>query len=152
MKIRKAIVKDAALIAKINKGSGDPVDKILGITESWVKNSFKKLLNDKRYEAFLYEDKGVAVLKKEFSGFGNCELYWLTVDKKYQGEGIGKKLVHFIEAHARKLKFRGIYLYTHPIHKPTTKFYKKLGFKKINEFPNYYSNGDKSILFGKMLR
>ena len=152
MKIRKAIVKDAALIAKINMGSGDPVDKILGITESWVKNSFKKLLNDKRYEAFLYEDKGVAVLKKEFSGFGNCELYWLTVDKKYQGEGIGKKLVHFIEARARKLKFRGIYLYTHPIHKPATKFYKKLGFKKINEFPNYYSNGDKSILFGKMLR
>ena len=26
------------------------------------------------------------------------------------------------------------------------------GYKKINEFPNYYSNGDKSLLFGKELK
>lgn len=152
MKIRKATVKNAALIARINSLSGDPVDKILGIKESWIRNSFKKSLHDKRFEAFLFEDKGVAVLKKDFSGFNNCELDWLTVDKKYQGKGIGKKLVNFVEARARKLKFRGIYTYTHPIHKPAMKFYKKLGFKKINEFPDYYSNGDKSILFGKLLK
>ena len=152
MKIRKATVKDAALIARINTLAEDPIDKIIGVNESWVRNHFKKIIKNKEADVFIFENKGVIALKKEFPGYNNCELYWLTVDKNYRRKGIAKKLVKFVESYAKKLKFRGIYLYTHPIHKTAIKFYGKLGFKKINVFPNYYSNGDKSILFGKMLK
>lgn len=152
MKIRKATVKDAALIAKINTLSEDPVNDILGIKEEHIKKYFRESMKNKKVEVFLYEDRGVIALKKEFPGYNNCELYWLTVDKNYGRQGIATKLVKFIQAYARKSKFRGIYLYTHPIHKPAIAFYKKLGFRKINEFPNYYSNGDKSILMGKVIK
>jgi ribosomal protein S18 acetylase RimI-like enzyme len=151
-KIKKANIKDSVLIAKINHSSGDKIDKILGITEKWVANLFNNLIKDKNYEIYLYENSGVVALKKEFNGFNNCEIYWLTVDKKDHRKGIGKELLQFVENRAKKLKFKGIYIYTHPIHKVAIRFYKKMNYKKINEFPNYYSNGDKSILFGKVLR
>ena len=152
MKIRKATVKDAALIAKINTLAEDPIDKRMSIKEAWVKSHFRDAIKDKKLDVFICDNKGVIALRREFSGYNNCELYWLTIDKNYGGQGIGTKLVKFIEKYAKKLKFKALYLYTHQIHKPAIKFYGKLGFRKINEFPNYYSNGDKSILMGKLLK
>ncbi len=61
-------------------------------------------------------------------------------------------MLKFIESYAKKKKFRMIYLYTHPIHKIAIRIYERFGYNKINEFPNYYSNGDKSLLFGKELK
>ena len=62
-------------------------------------------------------------------------------------------LLGFIEQYAKKKKFRAIYLYTHPIRKNNAiRLYKKEGYKKINEFAGYYSNGNKALLFGKKLK
>ncbi|HZX44481.1 MAG TPA: GNAT family N-acetyltransferase, partial [Candidatus Nanoarchaeia archaeon] len=64
----------------------------------------------------------------------------------------GKKLVSFAESYCKDQAKKGIYLYTHPLHKAAIKLYKKLGYQKVNVFPNYYSNGDASILYGKLLK
>ncbi|MDJ0766018.1 MAG: GNAT family N-acetyltransferase [Myxococcota bacterium] len=149
--IRVATVKDVELLVEINTLSNDPVDPIIGITDDWVREMFENLMKDKSSEIYLFEDKGVAVLRKEFSGFNNCEMHWLTVDEKFHRKGIATMLLNLIDKRAKELKFRGIYLYTHPLHKAGIALYKKQGFEKINEFPNYYTNGDTSFLFGKML-
>ena len=112
---------------------------------------FKELIKENKVEFFLYGKEGVFGIKKDFPGYNHLELFWLTVTLNSQNKGIGTKLVNYAESYARNLNFRAIYLYTHPIHKKAINFYKNLGYKKINEFPNYYSNGDKSLLLGKGL-
>jgi len=149
--ISTATTKDVELLAKLNTLSNDPVDPIIGITEAYVRDMFRDLIKDKSSEIYLFENKGVAVFKKEFCGFNNCELHWLTVDANFQRRGIATTLVELILKRAKALKFRGIYLYTHPLHEAAIALYKRQGFDKINEFPNYYNNGDNSLLFGKLL-
>ena len=153
MKIKKAALKDIKLLVKMHRESQDPLDKILGTTNGDIKKEFYDLMKNKKAEYFLCEDKGLICFKPDFPGYRNCEVYWLVVSKKYQRKGIGTILLKFIEKYAKKKKFRAIYLYTHPIRENNAiKLYKKEGYKKINEFPNYYSNGDKSLLFGKRLK
>jgi ribosomal protein S18 acetylase RimI-like enzyme len=150
--IRKATIKDITLPGEIDRVNGDAVNKKIGLTKTEVTKHFRTLLKNKKYELYVFKDKGFIALKKSFSGFNNCEIEWLNVDKKFWRQGIAKKLVKFVEQRAKKLKFRGIYAYSHEIRKGAHKFYKKIGYKKINEFPKYYSNGDTSYLFGKMLK
>ncbi|MCP4678790.1 MAG: GNAT family N-acetyltransferase [Deltaproteobacteria bacterium] len=149
--IRIATEKDVELLVDINTLSNDPVDRIIDINDDFVTDMFENLMKDKSAEVYLFEDKGVAVFIKEFSGFNNCEMHWLTVDEKFHRKGIATMLLNLIQKRAKELKFRGIYLYTHPLHEAGIALYKKQGFEKINEFPNYYTNGDTSLLFGKML-
>lgn len=152
MKIRKATLKDAALIAKINTEAQSPVDKKLKVTEFYFRKETFSLIKNKLAEFFLLDKSAFVCFNSYFPGYKLCELYYITVSKKYQKKGIGTKLLKFIETYAKKKKFRGIYLYTHPINKDAIIFYKERGYKKINEFPKYYSNGDKSLLFGKKLK
>ena len=109
-------------------------------------------MNDTRYEIYRIEKSAFIILKKEFQAFNSCEIEWLVVSQKNQRSGIGEKLAIFVEKKAKELKFKKIYLYTSPRHMNAVKFYKKNGYSKINEFPDYYSNGERSILFGKVLK
>ena len=64
---------------------------------------------DKGYEIFFgYKQNnelvGYVTLKPFFPGYKHCEVYWLAVKKKYQGKGIGSKLMEFIEKYAKKNK------------------------------------------------
>ena len=152
MKIKKATLREIPLLVKINRESDDVVDKKLSLTDDYLKKEFENLIKNYYFEFFIYDNKGLIAFNPKFSGYNNCEVYWLVVSKRSQGKGIGTKLMKFVENYAKKKKFCGIYLYTHPIRKNTLHFYKKLGYKKINEFPNYYSNSDASFLFGKRLK
>jgi len=81
---------------------------------------------------------GYVTLKPFFPGHKHCELYWLTVKRKFQNQGVGTKLVRFIEEYAKKKGFRKVCVYTGKTMKKTIHFYKKMGYEKINEFPGYY--------------
>lgn len=152
MKIRKGTIKDATIPGKIDIANNDPVNARINLSQSDITHYIQDAISKKGAEIYIYGDgQGVIMLKKKFSGFNNCEIEWLAVKKKFQRRGIGKKLVKFAEQRAKKLQYRGIYLFTHHIRKDAHVFYKKLGYKKINKFPNYYSNGDTSIMFGKIL-
>lgn len=152
MKPKKCSKKDVDLLVKIDNDAKDPLDKKLNLTSSWKRKHFKKILEDKLYEAYRIEKKGFTILKKGFQAHNSCEIDWLVVAEKYQKQGIGKKLIQYVENRVKKLKFKSIYLYTSVIHKQAIKFYLKQGYKKINEFPDYYSDGSKSLLFGKKIK
>lgn len=99
--------------------------------------------------------EGYAAFKPFFPGHKHCEVYWLSVRKTFQGEGIGTALLTFIEDYARKQGFRKICLYTNKLMKKTRAFYEKRGYSLINEFPGYYGYADESkntaVLYAKML-
>lgn len=97
---------------------------------------------------------GYITLKPFFPGYKHCEVYWLAVKKKCQGQGIGTKLIRFIEKYAKKNGFRKICLYTGQNMRLTRKFYEKIGYKSVNEFPGYYgySKGNTTaVLYVKSL-
>lgn len=65
------------------------------------------------------------------------EQYWegkviiiedLAIDEKFQSQGIGRKLIKFVESYAKKEKAKFILFTTHKQAK-AIKFYKKLGYK-----------------------
>ncbi len=97
--------------------------------------------------------KGYLSLKPFFPGHKHCEVYWLAVRKRFQKQGIGKKLMFFIENYTKKKGFRKVCLYTNKVMKNTRKFYEKIGYKLINEFPNYYGykKNNTAVLYGKKL-
>ncbi|MBD3203026.1 GNAT family N-acetyltransferase [Candidatus Woesearchaeota archaeon] len=119
-----------------------------------IKNRF-----DKGHEIFFgYKHNneliGYATLKPFFPGYNHCEMYWLAVKKKYQKQGIGTKLIKYIENYANKQGFRKIYLYTGKDMKDTRSFYEKRGYNLVNEFPDYYGykSGNKTaVLYCKKL-
>lgn len=114
---------------------------------------------DKGHEIFFgYKQNneliGYVTLKPFFPGYKHCEVYWLAVKKKCQGQGIGSKLMEFIEKYAQKNGFRKVCLYTGQNMKLTRKFYEKLGYKLINEFKGYYgypSGNTTAVLYAKSL-
>jgi len=114
---------------------------------------------DKGHEIFFgYKQNnelvGYVTLKPFFPGYKHCEVYWLAVKKKCQGQGIGSKLMRFIEKYAKKNGFRKVCLYTGQNMKLTRKFYEKLGYKLINEFKGYYgypSGNTTAVLYAKSL-
>ena len=97
--------------------------------------------------------KGYITLKPFFPGHKHCEIYWLSVRNKFQGQGIGTKLMKFIEKYAKKKGFRKTCLYTNKIMKKTRKFYEKRGYKFVNEFPEYYGfpKNNTAVLYAKSL-
>jgi len=95
---------------------------------------------------------GYVTLKPFFPGYKHCEIYWLAVKKKCQEQGIGTKLMRFIEKYAKKNGFRKVCLYTGQNMKLTKKFYEKIGYKLVNKFPRYYgysSGNTTSVLYAK---
>ncbi len=114
---------------------------------------------DKGHEIFFgYKQNnelvGYVTLKPFFPGHKHCEVYWLAVKKKCQGQGIGKKLMKFIEKYAKKNGFRKVCLYTGKNMKLTRKFYEKIGYKLVNEFPGYYgypTGNTTAVLYAKSL-
>ena len=133
-------------------------DREHNITEKEMKAEIKKRFT-KGHELFFgyrinSELVGYVTLKPFFPGYKHCEVYWLAVKKKYQGHGIGTKLMQFIEAYAKKKGFRKVCVYTGKDMKQTQKFYKKIGYKYINEFKGYfgYSSGNTTaVLYMKEL-
>ena len=113
---------------------------------------------DEGYELFfgLKENdilKGYVTLKPFFPGHKHCEVYWLSVKSKFQGQEIGTKLMKFIENYAKKNGFRKVCLYTNKVMMKTRGFYEKLGYRLINEFPGYYGypKNNTAVLYAKTL-
>jgi ribosomal protein S18 acetylase RimI-like enzyme len=112
---------------------------------------------DKGHEIFFgYKQNdelvGYVTLKPFFPGYKHCEVYWLAVKKKCQGQGLGSKLMKFIEKYAKQNGFRKVCLYTGQNMKLTRKFYEKIGYKFINEFKGYYgfpTGNTTSVLYAK---
>ena len=97
---------------------------------------------------------GYVTLKPFFPGYKHCEVYWLAVKKKYQRKRLGSKLMKFIEKYAKKNGFRKVCLYTGQNMKLTRKFYEKIGYKLVNEFPGYYgypTGNTTAVLYAKSL-
>lgn len=167
-KIRKARRSDFKNIVEVNYNSNHPLNIKFNATRKELCQWFMPKFLDKESETYVYEENnigaerncrahtkiiGVIVLKKYFSVHNSCEITVLAVDKNFQRKGIGGKLVKFIEKRTKKLGFKRLFLYTSlKNNRKARRFYEKIGYKKINIFPGYYSWGGDAVLYGKKLK
>lgn len=84
---------------------------------------------------------------------GSFDLYWVAVGKRFQGKGLGRRLVSECEESARKMGGRGIFIETsgRDLYLPTRAFYIGSGYVEVARLPDFYAEGDDKIIYRKKL-
>lgn len=80
-------------------------------------------------------------------------LYWIAVDKKLQGQGLGGAMLRHVEAAIRRENGRHLLIETGsvPLYEPTRQFYLRNGYQQVAVIPDYYAVGDSMVIFRKVL-
>lgn len=79
------------------------------------------------------------------------DLYWIVVDKKYAGQGVGGKLLEEMERLVAGKKGRHIYVETSSTHgyEAARAFYMKHGYGPVCTLNDFYRQGDHKLVFMK---
>ncbi len=85
---------------------------------------------------------------------GTFDLYWILVDPNFQGQGIGSKLLDFLEEVVREKEGRMILADTStmPQYEKTKNFYLQNGFQEVARVPDYYHPGNDRITYCKRIK
>ncbi|MEJ2635306.1 MAG: GNAT family N-acetyltransferase [Calditrichia bacterium] len=84
---------------------------------------------------------------------GTYDLYWIAVSPALQNQGIGKKLLHFVEKEIAREQGRLIIIETssQPKYTPTQQFYFRNQYKLEARIKDFYRPGDDRLIFVKHL-
>ena len=84
---------------------------------------------------------------------GTFDLYWIAVDPDFQEQGVGSKLLRFLEEMVKAEGGRLILADTStiPHYEKTQNFYLKNGYKEMARIPDYYHPGNDRITFCRRL-
>ncbi|MBN1939513.1 MAG: GNAT family N-acetyltransferase [Candidatus Aminicenantes bacterium] len=82
---------------------------------------------------------------------GTFDLYWMAVDPRAQGRGVGKALVLWLEDFVRRESGRLIVIETSSTEKyePTRRFYLGLDYREAARIPDFYGPGDGRVIYTK---
>jgi ribosomal protein S18 acetylase RimI-like enzyme len=85
---------------------------------------------------------------------GCYDLYWIAVDEAFSREGLGGKLLEFMEGFVIREGARRIYVDTSTTapYQPARSFYEKHGYHVACELKDFYREGDHKIIFMKEVR
>ena len=110
------------------------------------------------YEAHVIEMPGGAVLGYVLFGptpmaEGVWDLYWIAVDPKHQGQGVGQLLLRFVENEIRRRAGRMLLIETSSkrSYAPTVRFYQRAGYREISRIKDFYRIEDDKVVFSKNL-
>jgi len=84
---------------------------------------------------------------------GVFDLYWIAVDPKRQGQGLGQLLLRFVENEVRKQSGRMLLIETSSkrSYAPTIRFYLRAGYQEISRIKDFYRIEDDKVVFCKQL-
>ena len=81
------------------------------------------------------------------------DLYWIAVEPREQGRGVGRALLAQVEASVRAAGGRLIVVETagKPSYAGTRAFYERTGYPEVARLPDFYRDGDDKVLHVKRL-
>ncbi|MEA2163250.1 MAG: hypothetical protein QOK37_1377 [Thermoanaerobaculia bacterium] len=84
---------------------------------------------------------------------GVFDLYWIAVDPKQQGQGIGQLLLRFVENEVRRQRGRMLLIETSSkeSYAPTVRFYERSGYEEISRIKDFYRIEDDKVVYCKKL-
>ena len=85
---------------------------------------------------------------------GTWDIYWLAINPKQQGQGIGKALLGFVEDKIKKTEGRLVLIETSakPEYEATRRFHRSQGYELVCRIADFYAPGDDKLFFQKRLR
>ena len=83
---------------------------------------------------------------------GSYDLYWIAVDPRFQGQGVGQLLLREAERRIVQQGGRHIYIETSGRHQsaPTRAFYDRSGYGIAATLPDFYDQGDDKVIWRKI--
>ena len=130
----------------------DELEVLRGVLEDYFYSP------DRNYRALFEERDGRIVA---FVIYGRTpmtatawDLYWIVVDRNYQGKGIGKKLVRDLQTDILRIHPGGILRVetsAKNVFAVACGFYRKNGFTSAGRIPNFYGVDDDLVIFYKTL-
>jgi ribosomal protein S18 acetylase RimI-like enzyme len=84
---------------------------------------------------------------------GVYDLYWIAVDPRQQGLGLGQLLLRFVENEVRRRAGRMLLIETSSkrSYAPTIRFYQQAGYREISRIKDFYRIEDDKVVFCKQL-
>lgn len=84
---------------------------------------------------------------------GVYDLYWIAVDPRQQGQGLGQLLLRFVENEVRRERGRMLLIETSSkkSYAPTIRFYERAGYEEISRIKDFYRIEDDKVVFCKTL-
>lgn len=81
------------------------------------------------------------------------DLYWIAVDPRYQGQGIGQQLLRFVENDVRGRNGRMLLIETSSkeSYRRTLRFYEACGYDEISRIKDFYRLEHDKVIFCKRL-
>ncbi len=85
---------------------------------------------------------------------GTYDLYWIAVHPEFQNQGIGKKLLTFLEQEVTRLQGRLIIIETSSQKKyaSTQAFYLHSGYQLAAQIKDFYQPGDDRMIYSKYIK
>lgn len=147
---------DIKTIEKIVRSSGYFNEEEIQIAIELIEERLKKGIDSGYHFNFLEvnnETIGYICFGRIPLTKSSFDLYWIAIDEKYRGKGYGKYLLSYGEGYMKKLGALNVYVETSTKkqYKSTRIFYKKMKYKKVAIFKNFYDKGDGKIVFYKKL-
>jgi ribosomal protein S18 acetylase RimI-like enzyme len=157
MKIRPLFEKDRAkllsMLIKTRAFTSAEIDVAMELIDIVLKDQIQKdyqidCMVDGQDSAIGYICHGPTPMAQ-----GTFDLYWIAVDPDFQEQGIGSKLLGFLEEGVKARGGRMILADTStvPHYEKTQKFYVKNGFQEVAKIPDYYYPGNDRITFRRRL-
>jgi ribosomal protein S18 acetylase RimI-like enzyme len=80
-------------------------------------------------------------------------LYWIVVAREHQRQGLGSRLLRFVEEDLRSRRARLLLIETSSkaTYAPTRAFYLKHGYQPCATVPDFYADGDSLVIFARRL-
>lgn len=157
MKTRSLVEKDRArllsMLIKTRSFTSAEIDVAMELIDIVLKDQIQKdyqiyCMVDDQDQAIGYICYGPTPMTQ-----GTFDLYWIAVDPDFQEQGVGSRLLSFLEKAVKAEGGRLILADTStvPHYEKTQKFYLKNGFQEMARVLDYYHPGNDRITFCKRL-
>lgn len=85
---------------------------------------------------------------------GSFDLFWIAVDDRHRGKGLGRELLVRTEKIIAAMGGRGVYIETsaRPQYEPTRAFYLSCGYQQAALLKDFYALGDHKVIYSRCLQ